>query len=176
MLTPPDRHKAPSLTFTGIFAALLFIPFAIKLVLTEPYPAVIMPSGSGRMDISQGTYTFTHYRAYGISLTGSREPLNIMDLIKPAHDQYLYVIFNNGFGLIDDSKKTLQLRGTDWTIASYPQAGATPTNQAQYRSALNSTLGKRFEKLLLERVIVLGDLNTRNWLQETIDESTLIEL
>lgn len=176
MSTPPVKYPAPSLRFTCMLAALLFIPFGIKLMILEPYPAVIMPSGSGRIDISEGTYRFTYYRAYGITSSNAREALNVIDLIQPAHDQYLYTIFKNDFGIGNDSQKTIQLRGTNWAIASYQQAGATPQHKADYRSALNTQLSNRFEQLLLEQVTVLGDIKTRNWIQEDTDESTLIEL
>ena len=176
MSTKSSAHPAPSLWFTGVLGALLCIPFAIKLMIAEPYPAVIMPSGSGRIDISQGTYQFNNYRAYGITESGAQEPLDLMKLIQPAHSQYLYGIFEHHFGLKSDPRKTIKLRGTDWTIASYRLPGATPEHQIEWRTELKARLGHRFEQLLLEQVSVVGDLKTRNWIQETHDESILIEL
>lgn len=159
-----------------MLAALLFGPFAIKLMVTEPYPAVIMPSGSGRIEIGDNTFTFRHYRAYGITQAGAKEALDLVDFIQPAHPQYLYEVFRNQFGLKNGSTKTIKIRGTNLTVASYPQRGATVRNQTKYRSSLNAHFDNRYEHLLLEQVTVVGELKTRRWIKESIDEINLIEL
>lgn len=176
MSTTAPRRQAPSIWFTCVLGALLCIPFGIKLMIAEPYPAVIMPSGSGSIDLSDDTYTFTHYRAYGIKASGEQEAIDLVGLIQPAHQQYLYSIFKNKLGLRSNPEKAIKLRGTDWTLASYTQPGATSEHQAEYRSELKSQLGNQYKGLLLQKVTVLGDIKTRNWIEENTDESTLIEL
>ena len=171
----PPSHL-PSLWFTAILAVLLGVPFAIKLLLTEPYPAVIMPSGSGRVDISDGCYTFTHYRAHGLLANGTREHIDLVELIQPAHQQYMYKVFNNHLGLNPDSRKHIQLRGTDWTVANYRQRGALEAQQAACRARLMATWEHRYTAILLEKVTVRGDIASRNWIEETLDESIHIEL
>ena len=176
MSLDPPQTKAPSLWFTIILAALLCIPFGTKLMLTEPYPAVIMPSGSGRIDIGDGHYTFVNYRVYGVLSDGEREAINFLELIKPAHEQYIYSIFGNQLGLNSNAMKEIKLRGTSWIIASYRQRGATEEQQEVCREYLNTAWKNRYAAVLLEKVTVRGDIKSRNWIEETVDESIRIEL
>jgi len=39
--------KYPNILYTTLLSASLLVPFAIRLGLTEPYPAVLLPSGPG---------------------------------------------------------------------------------------------------------------------------------
>ncbi len=39
--------KYPNILYTTLLSASLVVPFAIRLGLTEPYPAVLLPSGPG---------------------------------------------------------------------------------------------------------------------------------
>lgn len=176
MKTPATHQSIPSYRFTGILAAALCIPFAVTLLITEPYPAVIMPSGSGKLDLSDGTYQFVHYRAYGIDATGAKEPLDLLELTQAAHPQYLYVIFSNHFGLNRNSQKELKLRGTDLQIARYRQPGATSAHQAVYREQLHSRFNQQYTALQLEKVSVTGDIETRTWITEETDELIIIQL
>ena len=145
-------------------------------MITEPYPAVIMPSGSGRMDLSDDSYTFHHYRAYGVLDNGDNEAIDLLKLIEPAHRQYLYAIFTNQLGLHTHSTKEIKIRGTKWCIVNYQQRGATKEHQDAYRAQLNALWNNRYTGILLQKVSIEGDINTRTWRKETIDESIRIEL
>ena len=39
--------KYPSVLYTILLATFLLIPFALRFAVTEPYPAVLLPSGAG---------------------------------------------------------------------------------------------------------------------------------
>jgi hypothetical protein len=41
--------KYPNILYTTLLSASLLVPFVIRLGLTEPYPAVLLPSGPGTM-------------------------------------------------------------------------------------------------------------------------------
>jgi|GEM_PF-1597047 len=175
-----DTHKSanthPSIIFSIFLLILLLFPFCLKLLLTEPYPAVIFPSGAGTVDLSDQSYNFTEYRVYGISDQGPQQRIDILKLITPAHPQYLYQIFGNAFGLSADPTKELKLRGTDWTLLSYRQRGATDTQRAECKSWLNARLEQRYQSLILQKIIVTGDLKTRSRTNEQIDDTIEITL
>ena len=172
-----SEKKTPSLWFTAILAALLFMPFVIRLFLVvEIYPSVIMPSGAGKIDISDGHYPFVHYRAYGVLSNGEQEEIDMLELIKPVHRHYVYSIFNNQFGLNPDATKRMKLRGTEWVYFQYPQRGATLQQQAECKEMLKQGWSDRYAALLLQKVTVRVEMASKNWIEETIDENIRIEL
>jgi len=145
-------------------------------MIIEPYPSVIMPSGSGSIDISQNDYTFYNYRAYGIKADGSEHKIDLLELIRPAHKQYLYTIFEKEFGLSEDAEKEIKLRGTDWVIARYMRAGASSENRQIFKEQVRKQLGRDYNALVLKKVSVRGDLKTKKWLDEATHEQTQISL
>lgn len=145
-------------------------------MIAEPYPAVIMPSGSGSMDIQNNQYQFTHYRIFGETPQGEFEPIDPLQLIGKAHRQYLYAIFKNGYGLKTESTRQLKLRGTDWVLYSYQQKGNSVENQQSYKRELADKLQHKYQTLHLQQLTVTGDLKTNQWIEEVVDESIAINL
>jgi hypothetical protein len=45
--------KYPNVLYTTLLSASLLVPFAIRLGLTEPYPAVLLPSGPGTTNATE---------------------------------------------------------------------------------------------------------------------------
>jgi hypothetical protein len=43
--------KYPNLVYTILLSVLLFVPFAVRFGFTEPYPAVLLPSGAGTIKV-----------------------------------------------------------------------------------------------------------------------------
>ncbi|MEX2336426.1 MAG: hypothetical protein WD555_04055 [Fulvivirga sp.] len=92
-------RKYPFLILTVGLLLFLVAPFILKLKdpRLEMYPAVIFPSGAGKVQIDQDKHQISSMELYGYK----NEPVKIdkKKFLKNIPDQYLYTIREGNFGL-----------------------------------------------------------------------------
>jgi hypothetical protein len=99
--SPPPRPTAsaptPSVSFTILLAAALLVPFVVRLVATEPYPAILLPNGAGKIFFDGAD---AHFERVTLCAQGVRgcAPLDPRRLLMPIPGHYLFAIARNDFG------------------------------------------------------------------------------
>ena len=95
-------NQYPNCSLTLLLTFILLPPFALTTLKPhlEPYPAIILPSGAGKIDVGSKDISFTR-----IDLWGKREKDNTWTRIDletfwpPIPQQYFYPIVRNSLGL-----------------------------------------------------------------------------
>jgi len=97
---PYMEIKTPSIIFSISLSALLIIPFLIKQLHSEPYPAIIFPGGQGQIKISDQEVSHTEYKikSYNNGAVSDLQPEILLPDMPARYRKY--VIRNNlGFPL-----------------------------------------------------------------------------
>ena len=95
----PGSPAALSVVFTVALAAMLLGPFAVRVLSnTEPYPAILLPSGAGKIAVRGSEATFKHLTLYAHDSAGHLVPIDPRRLLAPIPTHYLYAIAANDFG------------------------------------------------------------------------------
>jgi hypothetical protein len=107
---------------TAIVAGLLVVPFALRTLSSavEPYPAVLLPAGPGKVPVSNGTAGFSVRSLLGHRPDGSEAPLDPVTFLAPIPVQYLYALADSEFGQRTKRDGTITLRGLHVTIDAPP--------------------------------------------------------
>lgn len=91
-----------SLRFSMILMILLIIPLFLRISFGnfyEPYPAILLPSGAGKVPVQKDNFTVKYLELYSQDKNGNWIKLNTHDLLYPIPVQYQSTIISNGFGL-----------------------------------------------------------------------------
>ena len=104
-------NQYPNFSLTLLLACTLLPPFILKtLYHLEPYPAIILPSGAGTLDLGAKEISFNR-----TSLWGKDEQndiwlrLDVETFLAPIPVQYLNPLARNSFGLNSPEDKTINL-------------------------------------------------------------------
>lgn len=93
--------KAPSLLFSFLLSCVLLLPYLCKLLYTEPFPAIILPSGHGKMLLAAKQVEQYNYECKGYK---GNEIIDIsFDQLLPSIPIHyrLYVAVGNHLGFSD---------------------------------------------------------------------------
>ncbi|PQJ27670.1 hypothetical protein [Rubritalea profundi] len=135
--------EIPSVKYTVILLAVLFVPFIMKEELREPYPALILPSGASTAKVKGGEVSSTKYLGYGITQDGVREEIDLVELIRPAPSHYLKYIFKNDFGLRSGRIEAAKGR-KKW---KYTARASTPENVEDCKRWVSQKIGSQYVAL-----------------------------
>lgn len=107
-----------SFKFTIFLLAALFLPFSMKTAHSklEPYPAIILPSGAGKLNLQEGVIKVNNLAIYGYDFQGKLQKIDAKKLLDPIPNQYLYAVVDNEFGLSTKITDEVLLRGLDKKI------------------------------------------------------------
>ncbi|KAA3436074.1 hypothetical protein [Rufibacter hautae] len=95
-----------SLRFTLALLALLLIPYFLRSkygIALEPYPAVMLPSGSGKVDVAPGRTKVKFTSLYALNAQGTWSKVDNTHLLYPIPIQYLNPILAKEFGLKENA-------------------------------------------------------------------------
>lgn len=103
-----------SLHFTVLLLLVLFIPFTLRTLSTqlEPYPAILMPSGAGKVRVDNEIITYRVTKFYGQNADSEWLEITASQLIDPIPVQYVSQLLAIDFGLTElGDDVPLRLRG-----------------------------------------------------------------
>lgn len=100
-----------SCKFTVLLSFILFVPFILKILNSElePYPAIILPSGAGKININSKFIEVNNLSIYGYK-QGKLQRLDPESFLKPIPSQYIHSIAKNEFGLYKKQQENLHLK------------------------------------------------------------------
>lgn len=167
----PLSPGVPSPRFTALLLTALLVPFAVKLFAVEPYPAVILPSGAGKLRIVDGCFQHNRRAVFAECRDGSLEPVPPATWLDWTHAQHIGALFHQGFGLDTARRRVIGFHGTTAVLAAYERAGNTPENVAACREWIGERLGDDVVALVLRRSKVTRRLESKEYVkEEVVDE------
>ena len=150
-----------------LLSTILVIPYMIKLIVRlEPYPAIILPSGAGKVERKDDSFQFTRTNIYGLGLvSGEWERRDPKSFLNPIHVHFLSAIIKNDFGLNPDLEYTVSSRGNLIPSFTYNNRDClTEKNISYTKSWLRTRLsnhGCKNEMIIVRQVLLSADLKTR---------------
>jgi hypothetical protein len=94
--------KYPNALYTALLSTVLVVPFAITFLAPglEPYPAVLLPSGSGRIQVAGEQMDFSRTSIYGKVARGDAwTRLSPPKFLSPIPDDFFPPLAQRNFGL-----------------------------------------------------------------------------
>jgi hypothetical protein len=99
------------LVFTVALAILLIVPLVTRVLTnTEPYPAILLPSGATKIAVRARAATFDHVALYAGDSYGRFEAIDARTFLAPIPVQYLEGITATDFGQTDTTTKRFLIR------------------------------------------------------------------
>jgi hypothetical protein len=102
--------KYPNVLYTTLLAACLVIPFALRLRFTEPYPAVLLPSGAGTIKTAADKIDCNRTAIYG-KLPGRDAWIRLSpwQFLYPIPVEFFPPLAERYFGLIPGAHRILKI-------------------------------------------------------------------
>lgn len=101
--------KYPNLLYTTLLSASLLVPFAIRLRFTEPYPAVLLPSGPGTFNATGDQFDCDRAVIYGrVAGRDAWIDLSPSQFLHPIPVQYFPPLAQRYFGLSPSERGILK--------------------------------------------------------------------
>lgn len=94
-----------SLRCSILLLFVLFIPFYLRILKIEPYPAVLLPSGAFTIKRTDDQVKLKVKQLYAMDNTGNWRKINLRLLLHPIPVQYLSPLVFKDFGFNNDSLK-----------------------------------------------------------------------
>jgi len=94
--------RPPSILFSILLSCILVIPFLCKLFFIEPFPAIIMPSGHGKIHINENIITQFKYQCLVYENEDSTE-IELQTLFSGIPYHYFPNIIKNNIGFSKNS-------------------------------------------------------------------------
>jgi hypothetical protein len=145
---------SPRVTLT--LAVCFVVPFGLRLLAPrlEPYPAVLLPSGAGKIHVGDGRVEFTSNQVWALSPDRRWQRVDCRELLRPIPVQYLGMLVNNKFGLRDDVQApvTLKKLGLRLPIGRPPATAEHKNVTKRWLAAGLSRLGLSAEVLRVTTV------------------------
>jgi hypothetical protein len=139
--TEDDRRPLFAVGTTVILVLLLAVPFALRTLSSsaEPFPALILPAGPGKVPVSQGAAGFSVRTIVGRRPDGSEARLDPVTFLAPIPVHYLYALADGQFGQAPDGDKTISSGrlGVSFTV---PRPQSTASSRAEAREWLQEKL------------------------------------
>jgi hypothetical protein len=102
--------KYPNVLYTSLLAAILVVPFLIRAGPTEPYPAVLLPSGAGRANATGKLIDSDRTAIYAKSAGHDAWiRLSPAEFLYPVPVPYFRTLAQRYFGLIATPHQILKL-------------------------------------------------------------------
>lgn len=164
-----EHNNLPSFLFTAILALILLVPYLSRVLYIEPFPAVIMPVGHGKIKKSDNKISNLEYEITIFS-EGDSISTSIDQLFPKIPEQYYIPILHNNLGFTFSEKaETLQRsfnykKGKDKN--SYKESKELVD---YYESILSSPLDSiKLKATLVERAIDQGNIKSKSKFFEEI--------
>lgn len=102
--------KYPNVLYTSLLATVLIVPFLIRAGPTEPYPAVLLPSGAGKVNAT-GELTDSDRTAIYAKSPGHDAWIRLSpaEFLHPVPVQYFPTLAQRYFGLLPTPHQILKL-------------------------------------------------------------------
>ena len=111
-------NRVFSLKFTLLLCAYLVVPFAIESVTgLLTFPAVLLPVGSGKLDVLDGKVTFAHLSFWGFDRQGRPQQLDPGKFFAPIPIGYSGALAGYGLGLSEETTQPVWVRGARFRMA-----------------------------------------------------------
>ncbi len=94
-----------SLRWTIIILFSLFVPFCLRTLGIEPYPAVLLPAGGGSIKKVNNHVALETKKLYALDSSGNWKKINLTLFLYPIPIQYSPNLISYNFGLSMDSSK-----------------------------------------------------------------------
>jgi len=144
----------------------------MKSELREPYPALILPSGASKTSVGSDAVKSTKYLGFGITQSGLREEIDLVQLIKPAPAHYLKCIFDNEFGLREGRIETTIRKKK----GKYTAAASTPENVEECKRWISQKIGDEYVSLVLIEKKVFASKSDGAILSEEVKKEEIYDL
>lgn len=103
-------NRYPNLSLTLLISLVLFIPFILAKKVSEPYPAIILPSGATEADVGARHISFNKTSVWGKHRKDNTwVQIDVATFLAPIPVQYFPAIAKNSFGLNSAEGKTIYL-------------------------------------------------------------------
>ncbi|MGK7951084.1 MAG: hypothetical protein AB4368_20435 [Xenococcaceae cyanobacterium] len=169
-----------SVKFTVILTAALFVPFVMTTanLKLEPYPAIILPSGAGKLDLKEGVINVYNLSIYGYDIQGKLQKIDQTGFLNPIPNHYLYAVFDNEFGLSTKTKDEIVLRGLNKKI-EIKRKSTTPEEQKKAKLWLSeklTDLGLSSSKIVFRYELKKLEINSGREVSKEINDEKIISL
>lgn len=161
-----NQHKF--LILSLLFTIGLTVPYGVKLLSPhlEPYPAIIFPSGAGKVRQSQGKFEFRVNNIYCIdSSTKEWKRQDTSSFLFPIPPHYFSSIIKNEFGLNPDLKHTVKFRKNILPSFTYTNLSALDKESIDHtKEWIRERLlrhGCKDTYLLIRSTLMSADLKTK---------------
>lgn len=176
-----ERYKLTVLTFLLVIA--LIVPYGLKLLSSslEPYPAILFPSGAAKVRGDQDSFEFETINLYCFDLMSeSWKPKDTSSFLSPIPNHFFGAIVKNEFGLNPDLEYTVKSRKNFLPRFTYKNVHAlSAVNIDEAKAWLRNRLleqGCRDDSLLIQRKLMLADLNDKSVSEIKVTSEKLYEL
>lgn len=116
--------KYPDLVYTTLLSAFLLVPFAVRTLAPtlEPYPAVLLPSGTGTIKITGGQTDLDRIAIYGKTAgSDAWTRLSPSRFLNPIPPQYFPTLAQRNFGMSPAGPIAHRIHGVGVLITIQPR-------------------------------------------------------
>lgn len=144
---------------------LLIVPFVLRIVSPglEVYPSIVLPSGAGKVRITEGLLTYMTTEIYAKTVrSGNLVRLDVAEFLRPIPVQYFHNVVECGFGL--DSSYRKEIKSLLFQPIKIDLVKVNEAERAETKSWLRSRLreaGCRDSLLIVQRRALTYDVNSR---------------
>lgn len=127
----------------------------MRLYITEPYPAVLFPSGHGKINISNDTVSFERNLLFGTK-DGSREVLEWNQMFGPIRTQYYAFVWMKDLGF-----------SPEWIVEDEVDTKLMPWKQRashdlpELKDWYNHQLENEYDSIVFEKINVSVSMKSK---------------
>ena len=97
------KTQIPSFKFSLILFLILILPYKFKLFFTEPFPAIILPSGHGKIAVND-TVVKNYEYAFEVFNEGNKIEVEGKNIFLNVPERFHSYFINNDLGFCDSIK------------------------------------------------------------------------
>ena len=113
----PGMNRHFSLVFTSVLCVYLAVPFAIEsLTGLLTFPAILLPVGSGKLSVVDGTVAFEHLSFRGFDREERAQELDPGRFFAPVPIGYSGAMANNALGLSEETTQSVWVKGARFSV------------------------------------------------------------
>lgn len=159
------KSRIPNHVFSIFLFLLLFIPYVIKLKISEPFPAIIMPSGHGKIHL-QDTI-FKNYESEIKAIKDKKEiKITTSELFSNIPPHYHYRIINNNLGILSKNKQSDYLENFKNRIFIWKKNKYL--RQEELKSYYKKNITIPTDTIRVIKKVVLRDIRTGSIINEQV--------
>jgi len=175
----PEEKPLFSVRFTLILAALLIGPLLVRhYTSSEPWPAVLLPSGGGLIRKYDGIALFEVVEVKAVDRSGKELRIDPQDLIDPIPPQYFRALSENRFGYDLTALRKVQTRSGKWVLY-FPRKIPSLAERKEASRWLASRVRRKqrdYYKLSLRREVLSVEIGSGRELKRYRESETLVPL